>query len=161
MELLTIPIEKPDEDVNIILGQSHFIKTVEDLHEALVTAVPGIRFGLGFAEASGPCLVRTSGTDPELQELAGRNILALGAGHVFLVMLRGTFPINVMGAIRHVPEVCSIYCATANPCEVVLAETPLGRGVLGVIDGNRPLGIEGPEDVANRQAFLRRIGYKA
>lgn len=160
MELVTVTIEKPDEDVNIILGQSHFIKTVEDLHEALVNTVPGIRFGLAFAEASGPCLVRTSGTDPELRDSAGRNVLALGAGHVFLIMLRGAFPINVLGSIRRVPEVCSIFCATANPCEVILAETAVGRGVLGVVDGSRPLGLEGADDVTARQGFLRKIGYK-
>jgi adenosine/AMP kinase len=159
MELLMHQIEKPEE-VNIILGQSHFIKTVEDVHEALVTAVPGIEFGLAFCEASGPCLVRASGTSEPLIELAKKNALALSAGHIFIVFLGNAFPINVLNAVKTVPEVCRIFCATANPVQVVIAETEQGRGVLGVIDGERSKGIEGEGDVAHRQEFLRKIGYK-
>jgi len=159
MELLTIRIEKPDE-VNLILGQSHFIKTVEDLHEALVTAVPEIKFGLAFCESSGPALVRWSGTDPELIELAKQNAFELSAGHAFIIFLRDSFPINVLNSIKQVPEVCRIFCATANPVEVVLAETEQGRGVLGVIDGIRSKGIEEEKEIAERKEFLRKIGYK-
>lgn len=159
MELLTVKIEKPDE-MNLILGQSHFIKTVEDLHEALVTSVTGIMFGLSFCEASGPCLVRASGTDDELVELAKRNAFNLSSGHVFLILLRNAFPINVLNAIKNVPEVCRIFCATANPVEVILAETKQGRGILGVIDGFQSKGIETAEDLAERHALLRRFGYK-
>lgn len=159
MELLTVKIEKP-ESVNLILGQSHFIKTVEDLHEALVGAVPGIEFGLAFCESSGPALVRAGGTSPELVELAKKNALALSAGHVFLVLLGNAFPINVLNAVKMVPEVCRIYCATANPVEVILAETEQGRGVLGVVDGVKTKGIEGEQDVTYRKEFLRKIGYK-
>ena len=159
MELLTVKIEKP-ESVNLILGQSHFIKTVEDLHEALVGAVPGIEFGLAFCESSGPALVRAGGTSPELVELAKKNALALSAGHVFLVLLGNAFPINVLNAIKMVPEVCRIYCATANPVEVILAETEQGRGVLGVVDGVKTKGIEGEQDVTYRKDFLRKLGYK-
>lgn len=159
MELLTVKLQKPDE-VNLILGQAHFIKTVEDLHEALVTSVPGVRFGLAFCESSGPALVRWSGTDPELVELARRNAKELAAGHSFLILLKGCFPINVLNAVKAVPEVCRIYCATANPVEVVLAETEQGRGILGVIDGVKSQGIETEEDVSQRRTFLREIGYK-
>lgn len=159
MELLTVRIEKPAE-VNLILGQSHFIKTVEDLHEALVTAVPGIKFGLAFCESSGPALVRASGTELELVELARKNALALGAGHSFIIFLRGAYPINVLNAIKLVPEVCRIFCATANPVEVILAETEQGRGILGVVDGVRAKGLETEQDAAERKSFLRRIGYK-
>jgi adenosine/AMP kinase len=159
MELKTVRIEKP-EDVNLILGQSHFIKTVEDLHEALVTAVPRLKFGLAFCESSGPALVRWSGTDPDLVELAQQNALRLAAGHCFIIFLRDAFPINVLNAVKNVPEVCGIYCATANPVEVVLAETEQGRGILGVIDGVRSKGIEGEPDIAHRKEFLRKIGYK-
>lgn len=159
MQLETVRIRKPD-DINLILGQSHFIKTVEDLHEALVTAVPGIRFGLAFCESSGPALVRWSGTDPELAELAKQSALDLGAGHCFLILLRDCFPVNVLNAVKAVPEVCRIYCATANSVEVVLAETNQGRGILGVIDGVRTKGIESEEDIARRKEFLRKIGYK-
>jgi adenosine/AMP kinase len=159
MELKLVPIEKP-EAVNLILGQSHFIKTVEDLHEALVNAVPGIKFGLGFCEASGPTLVRRSGTDPALTELAASNLERIAAGHTFLVFLDGAYPVNVLPAVKAVPEVCSIFCATANPVQVVLAETEQGRGILGVIDGSSPKGIETEADVAKRKAFLRQIGYK-
>jgi adenosine/AMP kinase len=160
MNLVTIRIEKPD-DVNFILGQSHFIKTVEDLHEALVSTVPGIKFGLAFSEASGKCLVRWSGTDPEMIELARKNSLAIAAGHSFIVFLaQGYYPVNVLNMIKSVPEVCRIFCATANPTEVILAETNQGRGILGVVDGQSPAGIEGDEDIAWRKGFLRQIGYK-
>jgi adenosine/AMP kinase len=159
MELHTVKIEKP-ETVNLILGQSHFIKTVEDLQEALVGAVPGIQFGLAFCEASGPALVRAAGTSPELVELAKKNALALAAGHVFLILLGNAFPINVLNAVKLVPEVCRIYCATGNPVEVILAETEQGRGVLGVIDGAKTKGIETEQDVAFRKDFLRKLGYK-
>jgi len=159
MELLSVAIEKP-ESANLILGQSHFIKTVEDLHEVLVGAVPGIQFGLAFCESSGPALVRSSGTSPELTELARKNALALSAGHVFLILLGNAFPINVLNAIKMVPEVCHIFCATANPVEVILAETEQGRGVLGVVDGVKTKALEGEEDVRWRMDFLRQIGYK-
>jgi adenosine/AMP kinase len=159
MELFTVKIEKP-ESVNMILGQSHFIKTVEDLHEALVGAVPGVEFGLAFCESSGPALARASGTSEELVELAKKNALALSAGHVFLIFLGNIFPVNVLNAIKAVPEVCRIFCATANPVEVILAETELGRGVLGVVDGMKTQGVEGDKEVAERKAFLRTIGYK-
>ncbi len=159
MELQSLRIEKP-EDVNVIVGQAHFIKTVEDLHEALVGAVPGAKFGLAFCEASGPALVRWSGTDPELVELAKRNALALACGHVFLIFLRGLYPINVLNAVKLVPEVCRIFCATANPVEVIVAETAQGRGVLGVVDGVKTKGVEGEAEVAERKALLRRFGYK-
>ncbi len=160
MQLLTVALEKP-ESVNVILGQAHFIKTVEDLHEALAGAVPGIQFGLAFCEASGPCLVRHSGTAPDLIELATKNAVALGAGHSFLVLLGNAFPINVLNAVKAVPEVCRIFCATANPVEVVLAQTDQGRGILGVVDGESPRGIETEKDIAERQAMIRRFGYKA
>ena len=159
MELKLIPIENPDE-LNLILGQSHFIKTVEDLHEALVTAIPGIQFGLAFCEASGPCLIRHTGTNDELEALAIRNAEAIGAGHSFVVFLKDAFPINVMNAVKRVPEVCRIFCATANPVQAVVVEDEQGRGILGVIDGVRPKGVEGPDDIAQRKAFLRTIGYK-
>ncbi|MBI3014183.1 MAG: adenosine-specific kinase [Candidatus Tectomicrobia bacterium] len=159
MEIKTVKLEKPG-DLNLILGQSHFIKTVEDLHEVLVTAVPGIKFGLAFCESSGPCLVRASGTDPELTELAKRNALSLSAGHCFLILLGNVFPINVLNAVKNVPEVCRIFCASANPVEVVIGETEQGRGILGVIDGEKSKGVEGPQETAARQDFLRKIGYK-
>jgi len=161
MQLITVRIDKP-EAINFILGQTHFIKSVEDIHEALVTSVPGIKFGLAFCEASGKCLVRGSGTDGKLQELARRNAQALGAGHSFIVFLgEGFYPINVLNTIKLLPEVCRIFCATANATEVVLAETEQGRGILGVIDGARPLGVEGDEDIRWRRELLRKIGYKA
>jgi adenosine/AMP kinase len=161
MELSIVPIENPNE-LNFILGHSHFIKTVEDLHETLVTSAPGIKFGLAFCEASGPCLVRWSGTDDELTELAKRNALALSAGHSFIIFLgSGFFPINVLNAVKNVPEVCRIFCATANPVQVVIAETEQGRGILGVIDGLKTKGIENEHDIAWRKGFLRKIGYKA
>lgn len=159
MELELVTIEKP-ADLNVILGVSHFIRTVEDLHEALVTSVPGITFGVAFCEASGDRLVRKSGTDPELTELAARNVLAIGAGHTFLIALGNAFPIHVLRAVREVPEVCRILCATGNPLEVVVAKSAQGRGVIGVIDGEPPLGIEGPADQEKRKAFLRMIGLK-
>ena len=159
IELISVTIQKPEE-INLILGQTHFIKTVEDLHEALVTAVPGIQFGLAFCEASGPCLVRWSGTDAALTELAKTNAQAIGAGHSFLIFLRNCFPINVLPMIRQVPEVCGIYCATANPVEVIVAQTDQGRGILGVVDGSSPKGIEQESDIQNRKALLRQFGYK-
>ena len=159
MELLTVKMEKPDE-INLILGQAHFIKTVEDLHEALVTCVGGIKFGLAFCEASGPCLVRVSGTDPELLELAQRNAFNLAAGHAFLILLRNAFPINVLNAVKNVPEVCRIFCATANPVEVIVGETDQGRAILGVVDGFKSKGIETAQDIGERKALLRRFGYK-
>lgn len=159
MELITIKIEKP-ESVNMILGQSHFIKTVEDIHEALVGAVPGVEFGLAFCESSGPALVRASGTSEELTELAKKNALALSAGHIFLIFLGNIYPVNVLNAIKAVPEVCRIYCATANPVEVILAETDQGRGVLGVVDGIKSKGVENEEDVRERKELLRKFGYK-
>ncbi len=160
MELKTVRIEKP-EDLNFILGQSHFIKTVEDIHEALVTAVPGIKFGLAFCEASGHSLVRTSGTDAGLVELAKKNALALGAGHSFILFLgNGFFPVNVLSSVRNVPEVVNIFCATANAVEVIVAETEQGRGILGVIDGGKPLGVEDEAGVTWRKGLLRQFGYK-
>jgi len=160
MNLLTVPIEKP-ETLNFILGQSHFIKTVEDIHEALVNAVPGIQFGLAFCEASGECLVRWSGTQSDLVQMARQNALAIGAGHSFIIFLgQGVYPINVLNAIKNVPEVCRIFCATANPVDVILAETEQGRGILGVVDGFPPQGIEDEAGLAWRKEFLRMIGYK-
>ncbi len=159
MELQTVKIDKPD-DVNLILGQSHFIKTVEDLQEALVTSVPGIEYGLAFCEASGPALVRAAGTSDELTDLAKANAMALSAGHVFIIFLGNAFPINVLNAVKNVPEVCRIFCATANPVEVIVAETEQGRGVLGVVDGEKTKGIETEQDAEQRRAFLRQIGYK-
>lgn len=160
MELLNVAIEKP-EPVSVIIGQSHFIKTVEDIHEAMVNAVPGIRFGVAFCEASGERLVRSSGTDDAMKDLATGNALAVGAGHVFVLHLdEGFFPINVLGALKAVPEVCRIFCATANPVQVVVAETDQGRGVLGVVDGGSPLGVEDADGVAWRTELLRTIGYK-
>ena len=160
MELSTVKIEKP-EMINFILGQSHFIKTVEDIHEALVTAVPGIQFGLAFCEASGKCLIRYTGTNEDMIELAKQNSQAVGAGHSFILFLGdGFFPINILKTVQQVPEVCGIFCATANPTEVIIAETDQGRGILGVIDGSAPKGIEADEDIAWRKGFLRQIGYK-
>ncbi|HEY70415.1 MAG TPA: hypothetical protein G4O08_07525 [Anaerolineae bacterium] len=159
MEFHTVAIEKP-EAINMILGQAHFIKTVEDLHEALVGAVPGIEFGLAFCESSGPALVRASGTSEDLVALAKKNALALSAGHVFLIFLGNAFPINVLHAIKHVPEVCRIFCATANPVDVILAETEQGRGVMGVVDGIKSKGVESEQDITERQELLRKFGYK-
>lgn len=160
MELAAIPVAKPDA-VSVILGQAHFIKTVEDIHEAMVNAVPGIRFGVGFCEASGERLVRVSGTDHAMQRLASDNALAIGAGHSFVLMLdEGFYPINVLGALRAVPEVVALFCATANPVEVIIAETDAGRGILGVVDGATPLGVEDDSGVQWRHGVLRSIGYK-
>jgi len=160
MQLTTVRIEKPDA-INFILGQTHFIKTVEDVHEALVNAVPGIKFGLAFCESSGKCLVRWTGTDAVMIELAKKNALAIAAGHTFIVFLgEGFYPVNVLNALKTVPEVCRIFCATANPTEVIVAATDQGRGVLGVIDGSPPLGVEGEQDIAWRKDLLRKIGYK-
>jgi adenosine/AMP kinase len=158
-QLHIVRIEKPD-DVNLILGQAHFIKTVEDVHEALVGVSTALRFGLAFCESSGPRLVRRSGNDDALVELATRNALAIGAGHSFIVFMREGFPVNVLNQVKQVPEVCRIYCATANPLEVLVAETPQGRGIAGVIDGEPPLGVETDADVDERRQLLRRIGYK-
>lgn len=160
MEIKAVTIDK-GEEINFILGHSHFIKTVEDIYETMAAAVPGIRFGVAFSEASGKCLVRADGTDPELIELAKRNILAIAAGHTFAIFLGpGFFPINVLNAIKGIQEVCRIHCATANPVEVLVAETPQGRGVIGVVDGFPPKGIETPGDVEERRGLLRRFGYK-
>ncbi|MFP4394106.1 MAG: adenosine-specific kinase [Anaerolineales bacterium] len=160
LELKTVRIEKP-EAINLVLGQSHFIKTVEDIHEALVTAVPGIKFGLAFCESSGKALVRWTGTDDDMIETAKQNALALSAGHSFILFLgEGFYPINILQAVKRVPEVVHIFCATANPVEVIIAETEQGRGILGVIDGISTQGIEGEEDIAWRKDFLRTIGYK-
>ena len=159
MDIRTVVVDKP-EDVNLILGQSHFIKTVEDLYETLVGSSPGLRFGLAFCESSGPRLVRWAGNDDELTKLAVDNAQAIGAGHSFLVFLREGFPINVLNAVKMVQEVCRIYCATANPVEVVIGETGRGRAILGVVDGGSPLGVETDEDIAERKILLRRFGYK-
>jgi adenosine/AMP kinase len=159
MEIQTVPIEKP-EDVNLILGQAHFIKTVEDLHEALAGAGGALRFGIAFCESSGPRLVRRSGNDPELTALAVKNALAIGAGHVFLIMMRQGFPVNVLNQVKMVPEVCGIYCATANPVEVLVGRSVRGRGVMGVVDGEPPLGVEEEKDARARHDLLRKIGYK-
>lgn len=157
--LTAVPVQKTD-DLNVIIGQSHFIKTVEDLHEALAGAVPGLRFGLAFNEASGPRLVRRSGNDPALVELAVTNATAIGAGHVFVVLLRDGFPVNVLNAVKSVPEVCGIFCATANPVQVLVAAAGDGRGVVGVVDGLPPVGVETDADITDRRALLRELGYK-
>ena len=159
MDLITIPVEKP-ADLNFILGQSHFIKTVEDLHEAIVQTVPQMKFGIGFCESSGPALVRWSGNDDELVELAKKNALALSCGHCFIIFLKGGFPINILNTIKAVPEVCRIFCATANPTEVIVAETAAGRGILGVVDGVKSRGVETEADIAARKQLLRKFGYK-
>jgi uncharacterized protein len=160
MEIQTVKIEKP-EIINFILGQSHFIKTVEDIHEALVSAVPGIKFGLAFCEASGKCLIRCTGTDPDMIRLAKQNAEAIGAGHSFILFLgEGFYPINVLNAIKNVPEVAHVFCATANPTEILIAQTEQGRGILGVVDGFSPQGVEDEEGIAWRKDFLRMIGYK-
>ena len=160
MELKIVPIEKP-EAINFVLGQTHFIKSVEDIHEAMVSHVPGIKFGLAFCEASGKCLIRWTGTDEAMTDLAKQNASAIAAGHSFILFLgEGFFPINVLNALKMVPEVCRIFCATANSTQVLVAETDQGRGILGVVDGFSPQGIEGDEDIAWRKDFLRMIGYK-
>ncbi|HPW54596.1 MAG: adenosine-specific kinase [Thermoanaerobaculaceae bacterium] len=159
MQILSIPVEKP-EATNLILGQSHFIKTVEDLHEAIVQTAPHLRFGIAFCESSGPALVRRTGNDDTLIDLAVRNALAVAAGHSFFVFMENGFPLSILNTIKTVPEVCRVFCATANPVEVVVAESPQGRGILGVIDGVSPRGVESEEDVRARVGFLRKIGYK-
>jgi adenosine/AMP kinase len=157
MELVTIA---KDDDLNVIIGQSHFIKSVEDIYEAVVNAVPGVKFGLAFNEASGVCLVRSAGTDQHLVDLARDNALAIGAGHVFVLFLGNAYPINVLNAVKSVPEVCGIFAATANPLKVIVADDGTGRGILGVIDGEKPKGVEATQDVAERKELLRRFGYK-
>jgi adenosine/AMP kinase len=159
MELTTVRIDKPD-DANFVLGQSHFIKTVEDLHEAIVQTVPQMKFGIAFCESSGPALVRWTGNDDPLIDLAKRNALALSCGHSFIVFIRDGFPVNILNAIKAVPEVCGIYCATANPVEVIVAETDNGRGILGVIDGMKSKGVETASDIDARKQLLRKFGYK-
>jgi hypothetical protein len=159
VELHVVPVDKPD-DMNVIVGQAHFIKTVEDIHETLAGISPHLRFGVAFCEASGPCLVRRSGNDDRLVELATRNALAVGAGHSFFVFLEDGYPVNVLNALKQVPEVCGIFCATANRVEIIVAETDLGRGIAGVIDGHVPSAVEGETDVTDRKALLRAIGYK-
>lgn len=159
MNTKVVDVKVPD-GCNVILGQSHFIKTVEDVYEALINAVPDIKFGLGFCESSGPCLIRFEGNDAELEELASKTAFQLAAGHTFIIFMRNAYPINVLDKVKAVPEVCSIYCATANPFQVILAETEQGRGILGVVDGFASKGIENEKDVADRKDFLRKIGYK-
>lgn len=159
MKQFNVPVNRP-EGANVIVGQSHFIKTAEDLYEAMVNSVPQARFGVAFCEASGDRLVRVEGNDPELMECAQRNALKVGAGHTFFIIMRDAYPINVLGRIKQVPEVCSVFCATANDLELVVAESALGRGIIGVIDGQMPAGVEQDEDVQKRRGFLRKIGYK-
>ena len=159
MDIKTVRIDKP-EDMNFILGQSHFIKTVEDIHEAVVGTVPQMKFGVAFCESSGPALVRFSGNDPRLIELAKKNALSLAAGHSFILFIENGYPVNILNAVKNVPEVCRIFCATANPVEVVIAETENGRGILGVIDGVKTKGLESDEDIRSRKDLLRKIGYK-
>jgi hypothetical protein len=159
MELKLVRIEKP-ADCNCILGQSHFIKTIEDIHEAMVSSCPLVKFGAAFCESSGPCLVRVSGNDESLKELASKNAGNIAAGHSFIIFMKDAYPVNVLNAIKSIPEVCSIYCATANDVEVVIAESEQGRGILGVIDGLKSKGVETPEDVKKRKEFLRKLGYK-
>jgi len=159
VELISVPIDKPG-DLNFILGQAHFIKTIEDLHEAIVQTAPQMKFGIAFCESSGPALVRRSGNDEQLVERAQKNAMALGCGHCFIIFMTGGFPVNILNTIKAVPEVCNIYCATANPTQVIVAQTELGRGVLGVVDGASPLGVETDADIAWRKDLLRKIGYK-
>ena len=159
MDLLSVRIDIP-KDANLILGQSHFIKTAEDLYEVVVNTVPGAKFAVAFNEASGPCLLRVESNDDELRAAAVSNAQTIGAGHVFVLLIRNAYPINLLGRVRDCFEVCSIFCATANPVEVVVAQTEQGRAVLGVVDGSSPKGVEGPEDVLKRRGFLRKIGYK-
>lgn len=159
MDIAAVKIEKP-EDMNFILGQSHFIKTVEDLYEAVVQSVPGVKFGIAFCEASQKRLVRWAGNDDTLIKMAQKNAMNIGAGHSFIIFMDGAFPLNMLNAVKEVPEVCRVFCATANPVQVLVAETELGRGIIGVVDGLKPLGIEAEEDIAWRKDFLRKIGYK-
>ena len=160
MDIQVVSVQNPD-NLNLILGHSHFIKTVEDIHEALVQTVPQIQFGLAFCEASGPRLIRYSGTDEEMIELAKKNAQVIGCGHSFIIFLKNAFPINILPVLRQVPELCRIIAATANPLQVLIAETDLGRGIVGVVDGERPLGFETEDDIKTRKQFLRQIGYKA
>ncbi len=159
MEIKTLKIDIP-EDCNIILGQTHFIKTAEDLYEIIATTVPQAKFGIAFTEASGPCLIRTEGNDNELINTCVKNLQAIGAGHVFCILIKNAYPINILNPIKNCPEVCRIYCATANPLEIIIASTEQGNGIIGVIDGFSPKGVEGPEDKKHRKEFLRKIGYK-
>jgi adenosine/AMP kinase len=159
MDLQVIAIEKPP-DMNLILGQSHFIKTVEDIYEAIISTNPGMKFGLAFCESSGPALVRYVGNDQNLIEIARKNAMKLGCGHSFIIFMENGFPLNILNVVKNVPEVCNIFCATANQVEVIVAETPQGRGILGVIDGIKPKGIETDADIKHRKEFLRKIGYK-
>jgi adenosine/AMP kinase len=159
LDMKLIQVEVP-ENTNVILGQAHFIKTTEDIHDSLVSTVPGIQFGLAFNESSGPRLVRREGTSEELKDLATKNARKIGAGHCFVLYLRGSYPINVLNALKNISEICQIYCATANPLQVIVAESEQGRGILGVIDGSSPLGVETEKDVSRRRAFLRKIGYR-
>jgi hypothetical protein len=159
MEMKQVKVEIPD-GANVIIGQTHFIKTAEDLYEAMINSAPKMRFGVAFCEASGPCLIRAEGNDPVLKAVAAKNALNIGAGHSFIIVMQDVFPINVLRAVKNCVEVCGIFCATANPVEVIVAETAQGRGILGVVDGSRPKGIESEEDVKHRKDFLRKIGYK-
>jgi adenosine/AMP kinase len=160
MNIHAVSIDKPEE-INFVLGQSHFIKTVEDIHEALVAAVPGIKFGLAFCEASGKCLIRWTGTDPDMIALAQKNAQAIGTGHSFILFLgEGFYPVNILNIVKNIPEVCRVFCATSNPVDVLIADTELGSGIIGVVDGSKPKGIEGEEDISWRKSFLRMIGYK-
>ncbi len=159
VEFVVVKIHKP-EDVNVILGQSHFIKTVEDISEVVVGSVPAAKFGLAFLESSGDCLIRIDGNDESLMTLARDNAKVIGAGHSFILFLRDCYPINVLNAIKNLQEVCTIFCATANAAEIVIAESPSGRGILGVIDGQKPKGVEGPESIVWRKSLLRKLGYK-
>jgi len=159
MELKSVAIKVPD-DSNLILGQTHFIKSIEDLYEIMVNTVPGAKFGIAFSEASGPCLIRTEGNDEELKTMAVEFAQLIAAGHIFVLLMKQAFPINVLGRIKDCPEVCSIYCATANPIEVIVAESKQGRGILGIIDGSSPKGVEGSQEIKQRKEFLRKIGYK-
>ena len=159
MDIKIVAVDKP-EDMNIILGQSHFIKTVEDIHEAIATTAPHMKFGIAFSESSGPALVRYTGNDEALIAIARSNMLTIGAGHAFLIVMTNGFPVNILNAVKNVPEVCRIFCATANPVEVIIAETEKGRAILGVVDGVKPKGIEGEEDIKQRKALLRKFGYK-
>jgi len=159
IELISVKISKPEE-VNVILGQSHFIKTVEDMYEAIVNNVPAVKFGLAFLESSGACKIRVEGNDDELKELAAKNAGEIAAGHSFIIFMKNGYPINILNAIKNIPEVCTIYCASANPIEVILAQTQAGRGIMGVVDGSSPKGMENAQDIAWRKEFLRKIGYK-
>ncbi|MGQ9515286.1 MAG: adenosine-specific kinase [Thermoproteota archaeon] len=159
MEISSVKIRVPD-GCNLILGQAHFIKTVEDLYEAMVSSVPGIKFGIAFCESSGPCLVRVEGNDEELSSFAAKTIFDIGVGHSFLILLKQAYPINVLNSLKSVPEVCTIYCATANPVEVLVVESELGRAIVGVVDGSKPKGIENEDQRNERRQFLQKIGYK-